>query len=74
MTDNKKDRIPNELELRSLHYFLGRKSIYDIEIAAEYDERSTRGWWSNYWNDWDELREEERYDHWFTKDIREMKK
>lgn len=73
MTDEKKDLIPDELELRSLQHFLGKKSIYDVEIAAEYDECGVTGWWSNYWNDWDELRTEERFDHWFTKDVRETR-
>ncbi len=75
MTDkNKLDKIPDEQELQSLHKFLGKKSIYDIEIAAEYDERGAHGWWSNDWNDWDDLRSEERYDHWFTRDVRDEKR
>lgn len=74
MTDQKKDLVPDELELKSLHHFLGKKSIYDVEIAAEYDERGTTGWWSNNWNDWDELRTEERHDGWFSPDVRGMRK
>lgn len=69
MTDEKNGNIPDELELRSLQRFLGKKSMYDVEIAAEYDELGMVGWWSNYWNDWDELREQERYDNWFTSDV-----
>lgn len=67
MTNKKEDSIPDELELRSLHRFLEKKSIYDLEVAADYDECGTSGWWSNDWNDWDELRQEERYDYWFSR-------
>lgn len=62
---------PDELELHNWHQFLGNKSIYDVEISAEYDQCGVRGWWSNNWNDWDELRLEESDDYWFRKDVRE---
>lgn len=72
MSDNGElNHDPDKLQLQSLHQFLGKKSIYDVEIAAEYDECGFRGWWSNNWNDWDELRHEERDDYWFMKDVRE---
>lgn len=70
MTDEKQDLTPDELELRSLKKFLGKKSIYDVEVAAEYDEPGPVGWWSNYYVDWDELRAEERHDNWFTGDVK----
>ncbi len=74
MTEKNKNVIPDDLELLSLHRFLSKKSVHDVEIAAEYDECGTVGWWSNYWTDWDELRSEESYDHWFKGDVSESRK
>ena len=64
-------QVSDELESKNWHQFPDKKSIYDLEISAEYDQLGVRGWWSNNWNDWDELRHEERDDYWFMKDVRE---
>lgn len=70
MTGERRSQVPDDAELMSLHRFLNKDDMYDLETSADYDICGTVGWWSNYWQDWDELRAEERYDHWFTKNIR----
>ena len=64
--NNRTNPIPDQLEKEEYNKILNYSheddvdTVYDLNILAEHEEWSIRGWWSNYWDDNDELRQSAR--------------